>query len=157
MVAVGRRRFGVNDHYASPADLFPAPTVLFVRMRAMFTTNKKAAVQFVVVLAAAAALKQFYSTASANELRWMLWPTTRLTELVTGTNFTFESHAGYMSDDRGFLIASACAGINFLITAFLMLSLRMLWNERTTGVKWRTILLSAMSAFVVTIIANTVR
>src|SRR6476646_201166 len=90
----------------------------------MFNINRRAAVQFILVLAAAAALKQFYSTASANELRWVLWPTSRLTELVTGTHFTFEPYAGYMSSDRGFLIASACAGINFLIMAFLMLSLR---------------------------------
>jgi exosortase K len=123
----------------------------------MFKINQKAAVQFILVLAAAAALKQFYSTASANELRWILWPTARLTELVTGTHFTFEPYAGYMSSDRGFLIASACAGINFLIAAFLMLSLRMLWNERTNGIKWRSFVITAVSAFVVTIIANMVR
>ncbi|HSU24404.1 MAG TPA: hypothetical protein VLI65_00355, partial [Pyrinomonadaceae bacterium] len=65
-------------------------------MKTMFTTKPKAAVQLVIVLAAAAALKQFYSTASANDLGWILWPTAHLTEFVTGTRFTFESYSGYM-------------------------------------------------------------
>ena len=126
-------------------------------MNSMPTINRKAAVQFVIVLAAAAALKQFYSTASANELRWILWPTARLTELVTGTQFTFETFAGYISSDRSFLIASACAGVNFLIAAFLMLSFRTLWISRMTGMKWRSLLFAATDAFAVTVIANTVR
>ena len=33
-----------------------------------------------------------------------------------------------MISDRSFLIAAPCAGVNFLITAFLMLSLRRLWR-----------------------------
>lgn len=126
-------------------------------MNSMPTINRKAAIQFVTVLAAAAALKQFYSTASANELRWILWPTARLTELVTGTQFTFEPYAGYMSSDHTFLIASACAGVNFLIAAFLMLSLRTLWDACTNGLKWRSFFFAAIAAFAVTVIANTVR
>ena len=126
-------------------------------MNSMPTVNRKAAVQFVIVLAAAATLKQFYSTASANELRWILWPTARLTELITGTQFTFEPFAGYMSSDRSFLIASACAGVNFLIAAFLTLSLRMLWNARLDGMKWRSLFLATTAAFAVTVLANTVR
>lgn len=119
--------------------------------------NRKAAVQAVVVLAAAYALKYFYSTASANVLRWILWPTTRLTELVTGSRFAFESYAGYMSDDRSFVIAAPCAGVNFLIAAFLMLMLRRLWISRSAGVAWRFYPLAAVVAFCLTIIANTAR
>jgi len=119
--------------------------------------NTKAAVQVVIVLAAAYALKSFYSMASANELRWILWPTTRLTELVTGIRFTFESYAGYMSDDRSFVIAAPCAGVNFLIAAFVMLMLRRLWTARTSGSAWRIFPHAAITAYCVTIIANTVR
>jgi len=126
-------------------------------MSAMFTFNRKAAVQFVIVLAAAISLKQYYSTASANDLRWILWPTARFTEIITGTHFTFEPYAGYMSADLSFLIASACAGVNFLIAAFIMLSLRTLWNDRTTGIKWRTLFFTTVAAFGITIVANTVR
>lgn len=126
-------------------------------MKTMFTPTRKAAVQLVIALAAAAALKQFYSTASANDLQWILWPTARLTELVTGTRFTFESYSGYMSADRSFLIASACAGVNFLIAAFLMLTLRKLWVRRDKGVHWRYFPFAMVLAFAATIVANTVR
>ena len=119
--------------------------------------NRKAAVQFVVVLTAAFALKQFYSAASANDLRWILWPTARLTELVTGTQFTFEAYAGYINSDRTFLIASACAGVNFMIASFGLLSIRKLLIGHNTGVRWAFFLFALAIAFLLTIIANTVR
>ena len=49
----------------------------------------------------------------------------------------FESYTGYMSSDHTFVIAVPCAGVNFLITAFLMLALRRLWRERFQSVSWR--------------------
>jgi exosortase K len=119
--------------------------------------SAKPIIQFAIVLTAAAALKQFYSMASANELLWILWPTARLTEIVTGTHFSFEPFAGYMSSDRSFLIAPACAGLNFLIATFFMLSLRWLWREHTTGLKWSSLIFIAIAAYSVTIAANTVR
>ena len=119
--------------------------------------NRKAAVQCVIVLAAAAALKQYYSTASVNGLRWILWPTTRLTEMLTGTQFAFESNAGYLSGDRSFLIAGVCSGVNFLIAAFAMLALRKIWKERCTGVRWPYLPAAAAAAYLVTIVANSIR
>ena len=80
--------------------------------------------QLLAVLLCALGLKHFYSTASADELRWILAPTTVLVELLTGGSFAFESHAGYMSSDQRFLIAASCAGVNFLLTSFVLLSLR---------------------------------
>jgi exosortase K len=119
--------------------------------------NRKAAVQFVIVLAAATALKQYYSTATVNGLRWILWPTTRLTELLTGTHFAFESNAGYVSSDRSFLIAGVCSGVNFLIAAFAMLALRKIWKERRTGARWFSLAAAAGTAYAVTIVANSIR
>ena len=87
------------------------------------TPNPLILAQFAVVLAIALALKLFYANASVNDLRWILAPTACLVELVTGETFRFESYAGYMSGDHSFLIAAPCAGVNFLITAFLMLAL----------------------------------
>ncbi len=114
--------------------------------------------QLFVVLFVAAALKLHYSTASVNELRWVLAPTAFLTELITGTHFAFESHAGYMSMDHSFLIAASCSGVNFLITAFLMLSLRKLWREdRSQKIRWKFIPAAAFVAYLTTIAANTVR
>ncbi|MGI9166401.1 MAG: exosortase K [Pyrinomonadaceae bacterium] len=123
--------------------------------------NWKRNAQFVVVLLGALTLKLYYSAASPNQLRWILAPTTVLVELVSGRPFEFESHAGYISSDRTFLIAASCAGVNFLITSFLMLSLRKLWRDRSRNssdnLAWRFIPIAALFAYLATLVANTVR
>ena len=113
--------------------------------------------QLTLVLLCALALKYFYSTASPNKLRWILAPTTLLVELLSGKSFEFESYMGYMSSDHTFVIAAPCAGVNFLLTAFLMLALRRLWRDRFQAVNWSFLLVSALVAYVSTLIANTVR
>ncbi len=114
-----------------------------------------------VVLLCALTLKLYYSTASANQLRWILAPATVLVELVSGTVFKFESHAGYISNDRSFVIAASCAGVNFLITSFLLLSLRRLWRARSPNrpgnLSWRFIPAAFLLAYLATLVANTVR
>ncbi len=124
-----------------------------ITMSTKFNWNRAA--QLAVVLLSALALKQYYSDASVNQLRWILTPTTLIVEFLTGSQFEFESHAGYMSSDHRFVIAASCAGVNFLLTAFLMLSLRKLLSERASS--WRFIPAAALVAYVATIIANTVR
>jgi exosortase K len=113
--------------------------------------------QLALVGLCALALKSYYSTATADELRWILAPTTTMVELLSRKRFEFESYAGYMSSDRTFVIAVPCAGVNFLITAFLMLALRRLWRERLAVITWRFIPFAALLAYVVTLIANTTR
>jgi|ERR1051325_953223 exosortase K len=119
--------------------------------------NPNRVAQLGVVLLMALGLKQFYSTASANQLSWILEPTTILVSLISGESFQFESYAGYITSDRSFVIAAACAGVNFLITAFLMLSLRKLWADQSTEVSWTFIPIAALAAYLATLIANAVR
>ena len=113
--------------------------------------------QLLLVALCALALKFYYSTATPDELRWILAPTTFCVELLSGQRFEFESYAGYMSSDRRFVIAVPCAGVNFLITAFLMLALRRLWRERFQSAGWSMIPLTAVVAYAATLIANTAR
>src|SRR5215475_926826 len=113
--------------------------------------------QYVVALVGAFALKLHYSTASADQLRWILAPTTALVELVSGASFEFESRAGYISRERGFLIAGSCAGVNFLITAFLMLSIRNALGDRSKKASWAFIPIAAVIAYLTTLVANATR
>ena len=113
--------------------------------------------QLALVGLCALALKFYYSTATADDLLWILRPTTALVELLSGQRFEFESYAGYVSSDRRFVIAVPCAGVNFLITAFLMLGLRRLWRERFRAISWRFIPLAGLLAYVATLVANTTR
>jgi exosortase K len=123
--------------------------------------NWKRSAQFIVILLSAFTLKLYYSSASVNQLRWILAPTTAIVEFVTGLSFEFEAHAGYITSDRSFVIAASCAGVNFLITAFLMLSLRQLWQNRagnqSANKPWRLIPKAFVFAYLATLVANTVR
>ena len=113
--------------------------------------------QLAVVLLCALALKSYYSTATPDELRWILAPTTALVEVLSGRSFEFEPYTGYMSSDHTFVIAVPCAGVNFLLTAFLMISLRRLWRDRFQGVGWRFLPVAVLMAYGATLIANTTR
>lgn len=124
-------------------------------MKDKFTRDRIAL--WIVVLLCAYALKLHYSSASANQLRWILAPTAALVEMVSGTSFEFESHAGYISSDRSFLIAPSCAGVNFLLAAFLMLSARKLLRGRSQESDCAFIPAAAVIAYLVTLVANTVR
>jgi exosortase K len=108
-------------------------------------------------LLAAFALKSHYSDASADELRWILGPTTVLVEWMSGSSFEFESGAGYISQARFFLIAPSCAGVNFLMTSFLMVSLKWIWTLRSKRAQLLSLPLAAAIAFLATLIANSGR
>jgi len=123
----------------------------------MSRMRKAQSAQFLVIILCALALKLHYSRATPDQLHWILGPTTTLVELLSGRSFQFESYAGYMSSDHKFLIAPACAGVNFLITAFLLLALRTLLRDRSNVQSWRLIPLHAAVAYITTIVANTVR
>jgi exosortase K len=111
--------------------------------------------QACAAVTAALALKAFYSTANVNELWWILGPTAYVVEIVTGERFTFEAYAGYINNEHSFIIASSCSGVNFLISAFLMLTIgRLLRHGR---VSWSFLPLAAAVTYLTTIVANTIR
>lgn len=76
------------------------------------------------------ALKRHYADASTDALSWILAPTTSLVSLVTGIAFVAVPGEGYFSAERLFLIEKACAGINFMIAAFLLVTVMMLGRAR---------------------------
>ncbi|MEP6848829.1 MAG: exosortase K [Acidobacteriota bacterium] len=113
--------------------------------------------QLTLVLLLSLCLKFYYSTASANELQWILAPTAWLVSLATGMSFQFEPYGGYLSLDRTFLIAPACSGVNFLIVSFLVLTLGKLWRGTPRAFRWSFLPAAISIAYLSTIIANTTR
>jgi exosortase K len=83
--------------------------------------SARRAVVIVAIALAMYALKRHYSTADVEELRWILWPTSTLVALVTGSAFEFERGAGYLSREHFFVIEKSCAGLNFMIAALGMI------------------------------------
>lgn len=120
-------------------------------------TRTKWSAQLVTVLLCALSLKYFYSAAGPDQLRWILGPVAWLTSILSGRAFSFEAHAGYMSSDNTFLIAASCAGVNFLLTSFLMLGLKRLWYKRNEPESWLFIPVTAFAAYGATLVANTIR
>ncbi len=78
-----------------------------------------------VALGAAWGLKRHYSLATAEELRWILQPTTALTQVVLGSDFAFRPGEGYLSRELSILISPACAGVNFLIASVSIARVRL--------------------------------
>lgn len=117
-------------------------------------SEKRANIVIYLISTAAIAggLKWHYSTANVNDLRWILAPTTFIVETVTGSGFRFEPFFGYLSDDRTFLIAAPCAGVNFLIVCFLMLAVRKIREG-----KLKKIPIFLLAAYAWTVIANAAR
>lgn len=110
---------------------------------------------FVAVCVLAA--KHFYSTANADQLRWILAPTTAIVESLSGQHFYFESRVGYMDESHRFLIATSCSGVNFLIASFVMLSVNWIQRDRFQNFRWLLFPCAVGLAFVGTICANATR
>jgi len=111
----------------------------------------------VATLATVVAGKQFYRDASAADLRVLLAPSAQLVSWITGGNFVYEAGAGWVDPKQMFIIAPACAGMNFALAAFLALSLGSLpamLTARTTALRLG---IAAALAYVATIVVNTLR
>src|SRR5262249_43603229 len=69
---------------------------------------------------AALALKLHYSHATVDDPAWILRPTAPLVGWVVGQPLSRNPDLGWMAADRAFVIAPACAGVNFLILVFAL-------------------------------------
>jgi exosortase K len=113
------------------------------------------------VLAVAAliawALKQHYSDARADDLWWILGPTAKLVGLTTGVPFALQPGEGYFSRERLFLIEKSCAGINFMIAAFVMLVLTLFHRVRAGPPALRVLSVSLLASYAAAVVTNTLR
>ena len=111
----------------------------------------------VVTLAVIIAGKQYYRDASAGELRWILAPTAQLVSWLTGHDFVYEAGYGWANTDVMFVIAPACAGVNFALAAFLALVLGGLPTMTTWQRAGKWLAIAAGSAYAATLVVNTIR
>jgi exosortase K len=127
------------------------------RARATLQEHRWRIAAIVVALAVVVAGKQFYRDASPADLRWILAPTAQLVSWVTGHDFVYESGQGWINIDIMFVIAPACAGVNFALAALLALVLGSLANMTD----WRSTLTrlarALVLAYTATLVVNTVR
>jgi exosortase K len=110
-----------------------------------------------LVLVSALALKRRYGTAGAEELEWLLAPTTFLVEVVTGQHFVQEARVGFVSESLPIVIAPACAGLNFFVIGILTLAFGFVPKLRGWSAKGLWLAAIPFLAYGATLLANTVR
>jgi exosortase K len=110
-----------------------------------------------VVALRAWGLKRHYADAHTDALWWILAPTAHLVGLVTGVAFTAVPGEGYFSAERLFLIAKACAGINFMIAAFAMVAFALLHRVRSIRAGAAVLGVSLVAGYSAAVIVNTLR
>lgn len=127
-------------------------------------------------------MKLYYRQADCDSLLWILTPTTRWVELLSGIPFTYLSGTGYVNHDMRLLIAPSCSGFRFMTIAFATLYFSFihrivltwrepvsetvetvnrdsvetgLWQTRIKGVGW--IVVSVLLSWLFTVIVNGLR
>jgi exosortase K len=101
--------------------------------------------------------KRLYSAATPGELAWVLGPVSKLVGLVTGVRFEYDTSQGWVSQEARFVIAPVCAGINFALATFTVLSLAWLPVMQRAAAVARRLLAAAALAYLATIVADTLR
>ena len=111
------------------------------------------AVAAVVVVAG----KEFYRTASAADLRWILAPTAHVANWLGCGHFTFDARLGYVDRELGFAIAPPCAGLHFALAAFVALVIGWLGAMHDWSSTARHLAAAAALAYLATFVINTIR
>jgi len=110
-----------------------------------------------LVVFMAVGLKYAYSQSTSEDLVWILGPTASLVKFMTGTQFVKEANIGYVSVDQHVAIIPACAGINFMIAAFCMSALTMLYHMQRKEYLAPCVLAGFAAAYGATLCANSLR
>ena len=118
---------------------------------------RRSAVLYGAALGLALGVKAFYASASAEALGFVLGPTTALVTLFSGQRFEFEPGAGYLSRELAYLIAPACAGLNYWIIAFATLVLGFTPRIERPAARAAWLLAAAALAYLATLLVNAAR
>jgi exosortase K len=109
---------------------------------------------------AAYGLKLFYSRAAAEDLAWILVPTARAVGWLRGETLTLSPGggcAGWIPPDGSYVIAPACAGVNFMILVLTVSVLGFAHRLRSPGQRLAWWLAALSGAYILTIAVNTLR
>ena len=114
-------------------------------------------IYYLIILTVALGLKFHYSRAGSDDLEWVLKPTAGLCQLITSVEFEYESGSGYISRERRIIIAPSCAGVNFMIAAFILASITGLMHHKKACLKILWLGGSLAGAYLATITVNALR
>ncbi len=102
-------------------------------------------------------LKRHYSTAGAEQIRWILQPVSGLVAWLSSSDYVWEPGIGYVRADHRFTIAPACAGINFMIMTFGLTVAAFLDHCRHNAGRIIGLVGALSGAYLLTLAVNAVR
>lgn len=112
---------------------------------------------YLPIALAALVLKRGYSRATVDDLGWILRPTAGAVGWLLGRPLWRDPDLGWMASDGGFVIAPACAGVNFLILTFVLPAAGFAHRFRTGTRRWAWVLGVAGAAYPLTLAVNVLR
>ena len=102
-------------------------------------------------------LKYYYSHAGNDDLHWILIPTSRVVEYLSGIHFERELPIGLVNHPYRFIIVPSCAGINFLTITYSTLFFSFVHRLKGIELKLLWLGISAGFAYLFTLLANALR
>jgi len=102
-------------------------------------------------------VKQHYSHATVADLAWILAPTATVVGWLRRQPLVLDASLGWMAPDGSFVIAPACAGINFLIVAFTVSVVGFVDRFRSARQRGAWFVAVSCAAYLLTIAVNTLR
>lgn len=112
---------------------------------------------YLVVIILFILFKFGFRLATNNSLLLLLKPTDYLVGILIGSKSVYFANSGYYHNQLNFLIDKSCSGFNFMLLSFLMLTLLGLKHFDSNVKKVITIPVAIITAYLLTIFANTSR
>lgn len=119
--------------------------------------SKKCTGSYALSLLLVLGLKLYSDRAGPGDLLWILRPTAWWTGILSRAAFEYEPGAGYVNHSLRFIIAPECAGLKFLMIAFLMQSCSFVHRMDSRKKRLCWILLSLPSSCLAAIFVNGIR
>lgn len=118
---------------------------------------KKNLVIYIPAIIAVVVIKMYYRTADSEQLFWILAPTTKWVQILSGISFEKIVQVGYVSHEYRFIIAPSCSGVRFLLIAFIMMvfAFTSIMDSLRKKIYWLGF--SAIFSYIATIFVNGIR
>lgn len=118
---------------------------------------KKNLAVYIPAIIAVLAVKMYYRTADSEQLFWILAPTTKWVQILSGISFEKIAQVGYVSHEYRFIIAPSCSGVRFLLIAFVMMvfTFTSVMDSLRKKIYWLGF--SAVFSYIATVFVNGIR
>lgn len=102
-------------------------------------------------------LKHWFTSATTQDLLWILGPIAHLVQRMSGYAFVLDPDCGFVSAETATIIAPSCSGINFLLICFCMVFFQGVFVSGHWRKSLAWLLTSAIIAYLATVVVNSVR